>query len=520
MAARSPRRSRKSPRWLFALIGLVVIIVVMLMLAPMLVMSWVRGYLQKDAFRGKMEQFLGTQMKGSVTLEPLRWTGDEVTTQSASATTATGLSAEISSLHLALDWNAFRDRQWRIINGGADALDLKFTAHTSAGIHSEMVEAGAPNTTPNSSSVPSWLKGYLPNKTEIDGLRFDAFTLSYPGGWQLKESKLRLGTWLQGETSVQATVDGGIFETPVQLPSQLHPMKFNLTRATARLSREDLHLTNATVSWVDDSEITARGHIRPADKTWELSTHLTGIPLREIVSDDWKLRLTGLLEGDLNITGSHGTDPKVEGDVQLKNAVLTAMPVLDKLATYTRVDRFKRLVLDIATAHVSGSGQTRRLEKIVIQSNGLMRLEGSVTIQAGQIDGRFMVGVTPETLSWIPGAQQHVFTSTNPTAPAGMIWTPLHVSGSVDAPREDLTERLIGGAGKALLNAPAEVIGKAGETLLKPVLGDDLAKKPGEVMKSATEVLTNPGDAAKKATEAAEKGIDLLKGFGGGLLGK
>ncbi len=38
MANRSPRRSRKSPRWLFALIGLVVIAVVTLMLAPMLVM--------------------------------------------------------------------------------------------------------------------------------------------------------------------------------------------------------------------------------------------------------------------------------------------------------------------------------------------------------------------------------------------------------------------------------------------------------------------------------------------------
>jgi hypothetical protein len=526
MPTRSKRRSKKSPRWLFALIGLGVIVIVLLLMAPMIVMSWVRGYLQKDAFRGKMEQILGTQMKGTVELGPLRWTGDEVTTLSAAATTATGWKADISSMHLALDWNAFRDRQWRIIHAGADALDLKFVAPASVGSGNvastdalpESLEAGTASA--DSNSIPTWLKSYLPNTTTLDGFRFDAFTLNYPGGWQLKESKLRLGTWQQGETSVQAIVEGGIFETPVQLPAQLHPMKFNLTRATARLSREDLHLTNATLSWVDDSEISARGHIRPKEKTWELSTHLTGIPLREIVSDDWKLRLTGLLEGDLNITGSHGTDPKVEGDVQLKNAALTAMPVLDKLATYTRVERFKRLVLDIATAHVSGSGQTRKLEKIVIQSNGLMRLEGSVTIQAGQIDGRFMVGVTPETLSWIPGAQQHVFTSTNPSAPAGMIWTPLHISGSVDSPREDLTERLIGGAGKALLNAPAEVVGKAGETLLKPVLGDDLSKKPGEVMKSATEVLTNPGDATQKATEAAGKGIDLLKGIGGGLLGK
>ncbi len=101
-----------------------------------------------------------------------------------------------------------------------------------------------------------------------------------------------------------------------------------------------------------------------------------------------------------------------------------------------------------------------------------------------------------------------------------MLWTPLHITGTLNAPREDLTERLMGGAGKALLNAPAEVVGKAGEVLLSPVLGGDLAKKPGDVLKGTTEILTNPGDAVKKANDAAEKGIDLLKGLGGGLLGK
>jgi hypothetical protein len=63
-----------------------------------------------------------------------------------------------------------------------------------------------------------------------------------------------------------------------------------------------------------------------------------------------------------------------------------------------------------------------------------------------------------------------------------------------------------------------------GETLLKPVLGDDLAKKPTEVLKAATETLTKPGEAAKKIQEvpskAVETGIDLLKGVGGGLFGK
>jgi hypothetical protein len=101
-----------------------------------------------------------------------------------------------------------------------------------------------------------------------------------------------------------------------------------------------------------------------------------------------------------------------------------------------------------------------------------------------------------------------------------MLWTPLRITGTIDRPEEDLTARLIGGAGKALLNAPAEAAGAVGETLLKPVLGEDLSKKPGEVLKGATEMITNPSDAVKKASDAAEKGLDLLKGVGGGLLGK
>ena len=80
------------------------------------------------------------------------------------------------------------------------------------------------------------------------------------------------------------------------------------------------------------------------------------------------------------------------------------------------------------------------------------------------------------------------------------------ITGTIDSPREDLTDRLIGGAGKALLNAPVEVLSKSSELLLNPLLGKDAAKKPSEALKGAT--------------DAAEKGIDLLKGIGGGLLGK
>jgi len=509
MSTRTRRRSGKSHRWLFALIALVILGVVITLLMPMLVMNWVRGYVQQEAFRGKMEQLFVTQMRGEVRLAPLRWTGDEVTSVEAGISTANGWQARLDGLHLTLDWNAFRQGKWRMVGSGVDSLTLERVSLTAPATPVPEMETTPESVTTQGSSIPAWLRRYLPTKTEVDGVHVDRFTLLHPGPWNVRDAKLRVSTWQHGETSVQVIAEGGIVETPLMLPAQLVPMKLNLTRAAARLSREDLHLTEATLKWLDAGEIIARGHLRPQQGSWEVSTQLSGIPLRECLTDDWKIRLSGHVKGDLNATGSKTSTPLITGKLQLQEAVLTAMPILDQLATYTGVERFKRLVLDVATTEVRLTDSTRQFDKIVLQSNGLMRLEGSLTVQGDQIDGSFLLGVTPETLKWIPGAGQHVFTATNPAGPAGMSWTPLRITGTMEAPREDLSSRLAAAAGKALLNAPGEIVGQGSRLLLTPILGEKGGALPNEVIKGAT-------DATGKAVET---GVKLLEGLGGGLLG-
>ncbi len=510
MSTRNRRRSGKSHRWLFAVIGLVAVGTVAALLMPVLVMSWVRGYLQEEAFRGQMEQLFGTQMRGEVTLAPLRWTGDEVTSTEISASTVSGWQAKVDGLHLTLDWNAFRQGKWRVVGSGVDAMTLERTAAV-ADPAGHLVDSGALSEAAHpGSSIPSWLRGYLPAQTEVDGLRVDRFTLLHPGPWNLRDAKVRIATWQQGETSIQTIIEGGIVETPVLLPAQALPVKLNLSRASARLSREDFHLKEATLKWLDAGEITARGHLRPQEGTWEVSTHVTGVSLSECLTEDWRIRLSGSVEGDLKAAGSRTAEPRVTGRLNLKDGVLTALPILDQLASYTGVDRFKRLVLDVAAAEVNLTAETQVFEKIVLQSNGLLYLDGRLRVQGGQIDGNFLLGVTPETLKWIPGAQQHVFTSTNPTGPAGMVWTTLRITGSVQAPREDLSARLAVGAGKAMLNAPGEIVGRGGELILTPVLGKEAGALPAEVIKGATDT----------TGKAMETGVKLLEGLGGGLLGK
>ena len=66
-----------------------------------------------------------------------------------------------------------------------------------------------------------------------------------------------------------------------------------------------------------------------------------------------------------------------------------------------------------------------------MESEGLIRVEGSFTIEHGQIDGTFQVGLTPATLQWIPGSQGQIFVSSRD----GYLWSPMKLSGAGGPPR-------------------------------------------------------------------------------------
>lgn len=505
MKRRRRARTSKNGRWIFVLLGLAVAGVVLVMLAPALLTGWVRAQLKTDAFRARMEALFGGRLDAEVALAPLRWTGDEVTAADAQVRLANGWRAEVDGLRLGLDWDAFRKKTWRVTGAGAESLEVVFDAGAIRPVAEAPADSGAGGSA--ASSVPGWLRAWLPDKTEVDGARVERFSLQHPGGWQVAGTVLKISPWFQGDGSVQVNAAGGVITTPLRAPAGLETVKLRLDRAALRLTAVEAHLKEAQLHWLE-SPVTARGKLRLADKSWSLAAGFERVPLGELLAGDWRLRLTGQAEGELEITGGPQAEPRAQGKVRLKDSALTALPVLDRLAAYTGVERFKRLVLDIAETSVDATADRRVFENLVLQSNGLMRLEGRLEVKGEALDGSFLLGITPETLRWMPGTQKHVFTLPNPNGPAGMVWTTLRITGTLTAPREDLSARILEGAGRAVLDAPGEVAAKAGEMLLTPVLGKDAAAQPGGVIKSATEA----------GGKAVETGARLLEGLGGGLL--
>ncbi len=162
-------------------------------------------------------------------------------------------------------------------------------------------------------------------------------------------------------------------------------------------------------------------------------------------------------------------DPQLKGSLKITNGELTALPVLDGIAKYTRTDQFRRLNLTNASGDFEQQGERLSVTKFIAESEGLICMKGDFTIISGMIDGSFEVGVTPGSLQWLPGAQAKVFTVSR----GGYLWSPLHLTGPVDHPKDDLTDRLIAAAQDAVIDGvkqQATEVLKNGKDVTKGIL--------------------------------------------------
>jgi hypothetical protein len=431
----------------------------------------------------------------------LVWNDETVTIRELTVGHARGWDVEATGLQAALDFGAIRKRLWHVHSAAAEEVTLRRLF--------VLEKAGPPPPFENKAGgIPTFLRGYIPDTTEIDGFDVQRFFLEH-GGWKIAETRLRLTDWKTGETSVAAKLSGGTLQTSIQPPEQTKPLKLDIVQGSLRLDNEQLQLSNAALRW-KQAEATLRGHLKFESGAWQATARVQAVPLEEFLNDWWDQRLTGRIDGDLEFYGSREKPFQWKVDAALKNGVLQGLPILEKLVTYTKIHRFNRIVLDTCTASLRPEGEAVRVEKIVIQSNGLVRIEGSMTIRGRSVKGDFMVGVTPEALMAIPGAGNRVFVDSNSSGPPGMLWTRVHTAGTLDAPQEDLSSRLIGAAGMSLLfDSPEKLVNKGAETLLKPVLGNDAAKMPGKLIEGATGVIEN---GVKAGTGLINKVLPIFPG--------
>lgn len=266
-----------------------------------------------------------------------------------------------------------------------------------------------------------------------------------------------------------------------------------------------LFVTRADADVWENGKVSGSGEWSKEEEYVAFEGELEGVAFEEMFRENWAQRLTGDVSTTFVVDSRRG-ELDVSGLLAIERGSVTALPLLDALAAYADTRRFRVLQLSEAHTRWRYADGDVFLTEFVMGSDGLIRLEGELAIREGELDGRFRLGLVPGTLRNIPGAETVVFRPGS----HGLLWTDLRISGTVEDPKEDLTERLIDAAGgRMLANLP-----RTGGEVLELTEGV-IDRTSDKVLREGRKILEDPDKVIEEADH-------VIRGAGGvlrGLLG-
>jgi hypothetical protein len=401
---------------------------------------WVHAYLRSEAFRQLVSAKTGQALKIDAQYEPLDWTGSSVYSASLRGPGQSGApleSFDAGQVRADVDWKAILDGVWRVSRVDLVRLDVKIRTPGE-----QAATVGEPGPTPE--PVPP-KKGFLPNKFQLDLVSVQDANLSVANISQVQHTALKVrpegNGWVFDGT-------GGKLELQKWRPLDISDFRI-------RLQQGVIYITDTNLRFGEGGAIQATGEVGGPAAPFDVRLEWRDVDSADLLDATWKERLTGMLAGDAHVVGRVKMPPVTSGSFHLTDGMLKGLPVQKEIAKFTRSPQFERMPLQTVSGDCTYDGTMLVLKNFVAESAGLLRIEGSCTIGAGDtLDGTFLVGVTSPSLQWLPGSQEKVFVSSR----NGYLWTEVKIGGTVQNPVEDLSSRLARAMGEQVIDTGVQLL--------------------------------------------------------------
>ena len=190
-----------------------------------------------------------------------------------------------------------------------------------------------------------------------------------------------------------------------------------------------------------DESIRAQGRAGLSqDKSIDVKANFNSMPIGQWLPAEWKGRFHGSAFGDIHWTGK---DPKLEsssgeGSLHIRAGRVENVPLLNKLAELARKESFEHLDLNECSLALAWRYPEIDIRDIAIEEKGKFRIEGEIFAKGRVLRGTIKLGLARTYLEWLPNPEE-VFSR----RASGYLWTDVHLSGTIDEPRQDLSQRII-----------------------------------------------------------------------------
>ncbi len=465
----------------------------------------IRNYLHSDGFRTLLSNQVSEALEVEGAFGPLSWDGLAARTPKFEGVGDGPLLAiQANDVRTEIGLGGLRDGYWLLQGSSVRRLEVEYDARADDEAEFEPeLEVSPPSPPPAEPvEVEREKRGWLPSELRYDAVDvtdFSARVVLDDGELHLKNHRVRLRE-VRGGDAQDLEAHGGTITTPLEWLPELR-----LEELAGRYRDDSFFLTGARFGVFERGVIDAAGEWDGESGGYAFQGSVSGVRCSDLLDEDWSRRLSGQVVADY-VVRDDGEGPRAHGTLEIRDGVLTALPLLDSLTAYADTRRFRELTLHDASCRWEWHDGRLALRDLRFGSEGLARLEGGLTIgENGELDGAFRLGLAPGTLSRIPGAETVVFRQ----GEEGLLWVSFRVTGDLENPREDLTSRLIAAAGERMF----EVLPETGERVLRHTrtLISDL---PRDSFEQARRVIDDTADTGRRILREAGGVIEGL--FGGG----
>lgn len=498
-SARARKAAPRRGKWVMRTLSILLACVI---LAGFGVYFWLKSYLHSDDFRVFISGVVGDALGADARFELFEWQGMDARTAgfvSENGGVVRGIRAD--GVRASVGLGGIRRGVWEISGVRVNQLDLLLDTVAQA-----EPPGGGPVDKPAGGDAPAGpglFSGLLPDRAELDSVEVASASVrlhTARGGLHMQDVGARIDASPSGG-AYDVRLSGGMIDT------DWFGSRIDLVSAHGKWRDGRIFLSGSEARVYERGQLTLNGELEGGD--FGFYGTLTGVRAEELVPPDWQKRVMGDVGARFKVLSGEA-DTVLRGKVQVKNGVLTTLPVLDSIAAYANTRRFRRLVLSEATFKFWKEGDRLDVRDIVLASEGLVRVVGNMTVRGDRLDGRFRVGIVPGTLSHIPGAETKVFLR----GEKGMLWAPLHITGTLDDPEEDLTGRMLAAAGERMF----ELVPETGRMALK-FAHDSAVELPAKAVDATGKILDgDPAGAVGEGADILRKGvggvIDLIPGAG------
>lgn len=433
---------------------------------------WGRSYLRSEAFRVSMSQQVSNLLGVEGDFSALLWKSDSVGSEAfrgSSKDTAKVSKKQLldkieaRNIRVDLDWGSLWKNTFQMQRLEIDSLHLELSDKQKEKQH-EIYHSGFENKnllvneTLLKQGSRAWYQRFLPKEIALSDTRVDSLSVGYIAAdgrrFSMENSQVDV-EFLNHEVSVQ--MQGGVLDVEHELLDQVV-----LDSAKWNYRERNIYIQSLQASVYDGAGLELSGQIGEKGEDYELQGTILGVDCHHFLSDLWQSRLEGEMAVRFsakkeNVRSKGGSE--LRGELKVRNGVLKGLRVLDQIAAYSETRGFQTLRFSKFQCRFLSRADTLEIRDVFLHCDGLMRIEGGVSIQHRKLKGEFQLGIVPGVLRHIPGAEQKIFLPGKDQ----LLWASVKISGTLEDIEEDLSERMFLAAGMRMF----EVIPETGLQVLR-----------------------------------------------------